>query len=90
MTEYTPITKVKAAEILSVSPRTIDNMMADGTLPTHYYIGRKAYWHPDVFFSWLNLKLGCTPSPDLALEVQSVSLNTSTSGRRGRPRKSGR
>jgi len=78
---YTPITKEKAAEILSVSKRTIDNMMATGTIPRPAYIGRRAYWHPEVFYQWLNTQLGKSHT-----ESQAPYPTT----RIGRPRKSGR
>jgi excisionase family DNA binding protein len=77
---YQPITKENAAEILSVSKRTIDNMLADGTLPRPAYIGRRLYWHPDVFFGWLDGRLGKPVNPDHGSPV----------GKPGRPRKSGR
>jgi predicted DNA-binding transcriptional regulator AlpA len=87
MNECTPITKAKAAEILSVSPRTIDNLMASRTLPPHSYIGRKVYWHPDTFFAWLNNTLGVGAMSPLHA---GTARPTATPRRRGRPRKSGR
>ena len=58
-TAYTPITKESAALILSVSQRTIDNWIADGTMPHPLRIGsgRRVYWHPDEFYNWLNQSL---------------------------------
>lgn len=48
------ITKARAAEIMSVSKRTIDNWIANGTLPMPTTIGRKVYWHPADFSQWQN------------------------------------
>lgn len=79
---YNPITKEKAAEILSVSKRTINNMLADGTLPRPSYIGRRLYWHPAAFFGWLDQRLGHQPYHHIAPPA--------TPRRPGRPRKSGR
>src|SRR5690606_22849051 len=53
-----PITKAMAAELLSVSLRTIDYWIADGTLLMPTSIGRKVYWHPEHFSQWLDRKLG--------------------------------
>lgn len=53
-TPYKLITKEAAAELLSVSKRTIDNWIADGTLPIPTSIGRRVYWHPDAFRLWQN------------------------------------
>lgn len=52
-----PITKEMAAGIMSVSKRTIENWIADGTLPAPRAIGRRVYWHPDIFRKWLDSKL---------------------------------
>jgi predicted DNA-binding transcriptional regulator AlpA len=69
---YTPITKESAALILSVSQRTIDNWIANCTMPQPVQIGlgRRVYWHPDEFYGWLNQYLKRTyqdpaaPSPE--------------------------
>ena len=75
MTEpYSPITKEMAAEILNVSKRTIDNWLADGSIVPPHNIGRRVYWHPDVFYAWLDKRLGIT------------SDVTSKGTSRGRPR----
>jgi excisionase family DNA binding protein len=55
-----PITKEMAAALLSVSKSTIDNMVADGTLPRPRAIGRRVYWHPKAFYDWLDTRLGTT------------------------------
>lgn len=77
-TPYKLITKETAAELLSVSKRTIDNWIADGTLPMPTSIGRRVYWHPDVFRLWQNKMLGIQQAP------QTNTLPGLS--RRGRPR----
>lgn len=57
-TPFTPITKENAAQILSVSVRTIDHYVRDGRMPAPVHLGRRAYWHPDVFYAWLHRALG--------------------------------
>lgn len=52
-----PITKEAAADLLSVSKRTINNWIADGTLPAPSTIGRRIYWHPVQFQQWLDAQL---------------------------------
>jgi excisionase family DNA binding protein len=86
--EYVPITKVEAAKVLSVSARTIDNMIADGSLPALHYIGRKAYWHPEVFYAWLDARLGV--QRQIASDITTLPTSQAIPPRRGRPRKSGR
>mgnify|MGYP000849714165 CR=1 FL=1 len=80
MTEpYSPITKDMAAEILNVSKRTIDNWIADGSIVQPHNIGRRVYWHPEVFYRWLDSKLGIM---DGATSDSRPARGTS----RGRPR----
>ena len=78
VTEYQPITKERAAELLTVSKRTIDNLIADGTLPLPTAIGRRVYWHPTVFFAWLDQRLG--------VECDSGITAPTCARPRGRPR----
>lgn len=82
---YTPITKEHAAHILSVSKRTIDNWLADGTLVKPSSIGRRIYWHPDVFYGWLDKRLGIggndcyVPPPKTSLQpIKPVGRPRST------------
>lgn len=57
---FTPITKERAAEICSVSLRTINYWIEAGEIPAPSSIasGRRLYWHPDVFYRWLGRELG--------------------------------
>jgi excisionase family DNA binding protein len=89
-TPFTPITKEDAAQILSVSVRTIDHYVQDGRMPAPRHLGRRAYWHPDAFYAWLHRALGapdavadalkdvlpvCTPQPDeAAMPIASPHL----------------
>lgn len=95
-TQYLPLTKEKAAEILGVSKRTIENWVADGRMPApHSAGGRRVYWHPDVFYRWLDGRLhqgaGCLVPPSTAHSVSEASPTASrdlaTPRKRGRPRK---
>lgn len=62
--DYQPLTKQKAAEVLSVSKRTIENWISDGTLPPPHAIGRRVYWHPRIFYAWLDTRLGAASPTD--------------------------
>ena len=70
---FHPVTKKMAAETLDVSIRTIESWIADGQMPAPERLGRRVYWHPDVFYSWLASRLG-----------QSAQSNTATPGARAR------
>ena len=74
--DFQPIIKERAAEILSVSKRTIENWIAAGEMPAPVEIGRRVYWHPDTFYGWLNQKLVVPAPPD---EPLSNSDSDSTS-----------
>ncbi len=80
---YVPITKEAAASILSVSKRTIDNWLADGTIVEPCAIGRRVYWHPDVFYRWLNERLGVENTTAVSTEA---GTDASKPRKKGRPR----
>lgn len=59
MTPFTPITREQAAAILSVSLSTLDAMIAAESIPEPRALpgGRRKYWHPDIFYTWLDQQL---------------------------------
>lgn len=57
VTPFQPITKEQAAEILGVSIRSIENYVSEGEMPAPAHLGRRVYWHPDIFYSWLDALL---------------------------------
>lgn len=73
------ITKAGAAELMSVSLRTIDNWISNGTLPMPTTIGRRVYWHPADFALWQDQVFG----RDLRL---ATAARSSQQRPRGRPR----
>jgi len=77
-TPYRPVTKEVAAELFSVSIRTIDNWIANGTLPMPTSVGRRVYWHPAVFRAWQDTTLGFIENTDGDINMSQ--------NRRGRPR----
>lgn len=74
---FTPITKEHAAEICSVSLRTINYWIEAGDIPapTSIASGRRLYWHPDVFYEWLKRELGVTGA-EVTLRKQGRPRNT--------------
>lgn len=50
---FKPLSKNDVAGILGVTVRTIENHISAGLLPTPSSIGNRRYWHPDVFYGWL-------------------------------------
>lgn len=56
-TPFEPVTKQRAAQILSVAIRTIDLWISIGEMPAPRHIGRRAYWHPSDFNGWLDKRL---------------------------------
>jgi hypothetical protein len=55
---FTPVTREEAARRLSVSVTTLDAMIDAGGPPEPIALGgRRVYWHPDVFYGWLDKHL---------------------------------
>jgi excisionase family DNA binding protein len=54
---FKPLTKDDIADVLGVSGRTIENWVNDGTLPAPKRLGNRVYWHPGIFFGWLEQRL---------------------------------
>jgi hypothetical protein len=58
ITPFIPVTREKAAEVLSVSLATIDNWIDSEILPPTTKIGKRLeYWHPDIFYGSLDALL---------------------------------
>ncbi|WP_323012252.1 helix-turn-helix domain-containing protein [Castellaniella sp.] len=57
MQNFKPITKLEAATILGVCSKSITNYINQGLLPKPVSIGRKAFWHPNVFYGHLHTYL---------------------------------
>lgn len=70
-----PITRERAAEILEVSIRTIDNYVRDSQIPMPVRLGggRRLYWHPEIFYNWLDWALRGDGNNDLSSNVPGLS-----------------
>jgi len=56
---FIPVTREQAAEILSTSLTSLDELVKSGIFPPPRSLGqcRRKYWHPDVFYSHLERAL---------------------------------
>jgi predicted DNA-binding transcriptional regulator AlpA len=54
---FKPLSKNDVADVLGVSLRTLENWVNDGSLPAPAKLGNRCYWHPAVFYAWLERRL---------------------------------
>ena len=57
VTPFKPLSKEDLADVLGVSIRTVENWVNDGTLPSPTKLGNRVYWHPGIFYAWLDRRL---------------------------------
>lgn len=85
---FKPITREEAAEILSVSLSTLDNMIASRAMPAPVSLNgsRRKYWHPELFYGWLDRELRQDASKTGELQEASFRGNPSKPlGRKSAP-----
>jgi predicted DNA-binding transcriptional regulator AlpA len=51
---FNPLTVDDVATVLGVSVRTVENHIEEQGLPRPVKIGKIRYWHPEVFYGWLD------------------------------------
>lgn len=54
---FKPLSKHDVAETLGVSVRTVENWVSEGQLHPPVKLGNRVYWHPNVFYAWLDRRL---------------------------------
>ncbi len=54
---FRPLSKEEIADVLGVSSRTVENWVNDGIVPAPKKLGNRVYWHPNVFYAWLDAYL---------------------------------
>jgi excisionase family DNA binding protein len=81
---FRPITREEAANILKVSLSTLDNIVAAGVMPAPRSIpgSRRKYWHPEVFYPWLNQQLRPQTSVDAPASAAALPTPGKPQGRR--------
>jgi hypothetical protein len=76
---FVPMTKEDVAAVLMCTTRTVENLVKSGGIPGPTLLAGRVFWHPDVFYSWLDSSLRGGPSerchdvdaePDLDKEPQ--------------------
>lgn len=60
--EIKPLTPADVADIMKCDVKTILNWRHDRVIPQPVNIGGRRYWHPEVFFGWLDAKLKNDPA----------------------------
>jgi excisionase family DNA binding protein len=60
---FVPLTKEDVAEALGITPRTIENWVDQGHMPAPACIGNRLYWHPELFYGWLDQRLRVLSAP---------------------------
>ena len=77
---FVPITREKAASILSISLTTLDALIESGALPAPRALGsqRRLYWHPAVFYAHLHRALTGEESGGTPTSVSAATPMAST------------
>jgi len=75
---FKPLTKDCVAGVFGVSTRTIENWVNEGLMPAPVCLGNRVFWHPDVFYSWLDQRLRVLPNemPVRVPHVERATRNT--------------
>lgn len=68
--------KEDIAEFFDVCPRTLENWLQEGKVIAPKRIGGRAYWHPDVFYAWVDAYFSSADGTDIEMAVPPDSLNT--------------
>jgi excisionase family DNA binding protein len=81
---FQPITREEAAGILQVSLSTLDNMVAAGVMPAPRSIqgSRRKYWHPQIFYPWLDQQLRQETHTEMPASVPALPTPSKPHGRR--------
>jgi len=76
-TPFRPLTKSDVAEVLGVSIRTIENLVKSQRMPAPGHVGGRALWHPEIFYSWLDmaLRMPCAAGDDVTDASEGTTEN---------------
>ena len=78
---FTPLTKEDVASLLKLTPRCVELWVEKGRLPRWRKIGNRCFWHPDVFYAWLDAHLKSEESPPDEESIESPALVPTKKGR---------
>jgi len=73
---FKPLSKADLADALGVSIRTVENWVNDGTLPAPSKLGNRVYWHPNIFYAWLDRCLSSDSATPEAPQATPVVQTT--------------
>jgi len=59
---FAPMTKEDVAAVLMCTTRTVENLVKSREIPIPKLLAGRVFWHPDVFYSWLDSSLRGAPS----------------------------
>lgn len=81
---FSPLTKKDVAQVLNVTPRTIENWTSEGIMPAPTTLGGRVFWHPDIFYAWLDTRLreGASTSA-IATSEQNIPQKSKKATSRG-------
>jgi len=75
---FKPLSRLEVSRILQVSIRTLENWQKAGRMPQSVNIGGRVYWHPQVFYDWLDKKLRPPASESSASTAAPMPSRTSS------------
>lgn len=68
-TPIKPLNKQDVAAAIGCSVRNVEILVKSGELPQPAHIGRRVFWHPEIFYSWLDARLRhASPAADFSHE----------------------
>lgn len=67
--------------MLKLTPRCVELWVEKGRLPRWRKIGNRCFWHPDVFYAWLDAHLKSEESPPDEESIESPALVPTKKGR---------
>ena len=93
---FTPMTKEAVAAILDCTTRTIENLVKSGAIPAPTLLAGRVFWHPEVFYSWLDsvLRGGGTvglcdapaaPRPEPEIQAAQITDRPNSHGKSNDP-----
>lgn len=75
VTPFQPLSKADVARVLDVCVRTVEGWVNSGEMPPPAKIGARVYWHPGVFYAWLDKRLQVAETPAASDATPSETPN---------------
>lgn len=68
VTLHLPMTKDEVAVALRISKRYVEKLVNSGAMPACGRIGGRVFWHPEVFYAWLDNAMRPEPGAEKSAE----------------------